>query len=343
MRKLLNTLYVLTEDSYLSLDGENVVISKGNDTIGRFPLHGIESILYFGYKGASPALMGACAKKDIDLCFLTPKGRFLARVTGETRGNVLLRKEQFRISDSEERSLGFAKNFIIGKIYNSRWILERATRDHSMQVDVPKLKAASKSMYDIAKLAMDCRAMDVLRGYEGEAANLYFSQIDELILRNKDIFFFAGRTRRPPMDSLNAMLSFTYVLLANNCAAALESVGLDAYVGFMHRDRPGRASLALDIMEEMRPIMADRFVISCVNNRIINADMFEKRDNGTILLTDEGKRAILKAWQSKKQEEITHPFLKEKIAWGLLPYVQSLLLARCIRGDLDEYPPLLWK
>lgn len=343
MRRILNTLYVLTEDSYLSLDGENVVIYKEAECLGRFPLHGIEAIYYFGYKGASPALMGACAKRDINLCYLTPRGRFLARTVGEIRGNVLLRKEQFRISDSAERSLPYARNFNVGKIYNCRWILERATRDHALQVDVDKLKETSRRLHSLMKLADACGSMDALRGYEGEAANLYFSQLDALILKNREVFCMKARTRRPPLDPFNAMLSFVYVLLANDCAAALESVGLDAYVGFMHTDRPGRASLALDIMEELRPIMADKFVISCVNNRIVDASMFDDAGNGAILLTDSGKRAILSAWQTRKREQMTHPFLKEKMPWGLAPYVQALLLARCIRGDLEAYPPLLWK
>lgn len=343
MRRLLNTLFVLTEDSYLSLEGENVVVQKGEETIGRFPLHTLESILYFGYKGASPALMGACAGYNIGLCFFTPNGRFLARVCGESRGNVLLRKEQYRVSGSESECCLLARNFIVGKLYNARWVLERATRDHPMRVDVGRLKKASKELAAAAKTAANATGLEELRGIEGEAAARYFSTIDELLLQNKEEFFFQTRSRRPPRDNVNAMLSFVYSILANDCAAALESIGLDAYVGFIHRDRAGRASLALDLMEELRPVFADRFVISCVNNRIMQPSHFVKSENGSVTMNDAGRREFLTAYQSRKKEQVQHPFLGEKLPWGLVPYVQSLLLARCLRGDLDAYPPFLWK
>lgn len=343
MRHLLNTLFVLTEDSYLSLDGENVVILCGDETKGRFPLHTLECILYFGYKGASPKLMGACAKKGIALCFLTPNGRFLARVCGEFHGNVLLRKQQYRISDDVLQSCNIAKNFIVGKVYNSRWILERATRDHPMRIDEEQMQSAIQSLAGTVKEVAACNELEVLRGLEGKAATLYFGVLENLILQNKDDFTFKTRTRRPPMDNVNAMLSFAYILLANDCAAALESVGLDAYVGFLHRDRPGRQSLALDLMEEFRGILADRFVISLINNRKIKPNHFIKQEDGAVRLTDEGRKEFLSAWQMRKKEVITHPFLKEKIPWGLAPYVQALLLSRYIRGDLDGYPPFLWK
>ena len=343
MRHLLNTLFVLTEDSYLALDGENVVVLQGDETLGRFPLHTLESILYFGYRGASPALMGACAKNDIGLCFLTPNGRFLARVCGETRGNVLLRKKQYAVAENEAESCLVARSMIAGKLTNARWVLERATRDHALRVDVEKLKAASAALADSAKLAAAAEQPDVLRGIEGEAATRYFGVFDELILQSKDDFFFKTRSRRPPLDNMNAMLSFAYTILANDCAAALESVGLDPYVGFLHGDRPGRSSLALDLMEELRPCFADRFVLSCVNTRVLRPEHFEKSESGAVTMTDAGRKAFLAAYQEKKREQITHPFLGEKLPWGLVPYVQALLLARCLRGDLDAYPPFLWK
>lgn len=343
MRHLLNTLFVLTEDSYLALDGENVVVLQGDETLGRFPLHTFEGILYFGYKGASPALMGACAKNEISLCFLTPNGRFLARVCGETRGNVLLRKKQYAVSESDAESCLIARSMIAGKLTNARWVLERAARDHAMRVDVGKLKAASASLYDSAKLAAEAKERDLLRGIEGEAANRYFSVFDELILQSKEDFYFRTRNRRPPLDNMNAMLSFTYSILGNDCAAALESVGLDPYVGFLHGDRPGRTSLALDLMEELRPCFADRFAVSCVNNRIIKKAHFEKSESGAVAMTDAGRKAFLAAYQEKKREEITHPFLGEKLRWGLVPYIQALLLARYLRGDIDAYPPFIWK
>jgi len=343
MRHLLNTLFVLTEDSYLALDGENVVVLQGDETLGRFPLHTLAGILYFGYRGASSALMGACAKNDIGLCFLTPNGRFLARVCGETRGNVLLRKKQYAVAENEAERCLVARNMIAGKLTNARWVLERATRDHALRVDVEKLKAASAALADSAKLAAAAEQPDVLRGIEGEAATRYFGVFDELILQSKDDFFFKTRSRRPPLDNMNAMLSFAYTILANDCAAALESVGLDPYVGFLHGERPGRSSLALDLMEELRPCFADRFVLSCVNTRVLRPEHFEKSESGAVTMTDAGRKVFLAAYQEKKREQITHPFLGEKLPWGLVPYVQALLLARSLCGDLDAYPPFLWK
>lgn len=343
MRHLLNTLFVTTEDSYLSLDGENVVALRDKETLGRFPLHTLEGIVYFGYKGASPALMGKCAERGVALSFMTPSGRFLARTQGMTGGNVLLRKQQYRVSDSEWDSCLIARSMICGKLYNARWVLERATRDYALRVDVEKLKTVSLRLRDSALRAADCDLLATLRGVEGEAAGEYFSVFDELILQNKDAFQFDTRNRRPPLDNVNALLSLTYAVLAKECAAALESVGLDAYVGFLHRDKPGRTSLALDLMEELRPAFADRFVLSCINNRVIRPDFFFTQDSGAVLLNEDGRRAFFKAYQERKKETITHPFLREKIPWGLVPYVQSLLLARYLRGDLDAYPPFLWK
>lgn len=343
MRHLLNTLFVLTEDSYLALEGENVVVLQNEETLGRFPLHTLQGILYFGYKGASPALMGACAKNEISLCFLTPNGRFLARVCGETRGNVLLRKKQYAVSESAEQSCLVARNLIAGKLWNARWVLERAIRDHAMRIDAERLKSASTALADAARLASEAVRPDTLRGIEGEAATRYFGVFDEMILQSKDAFSFRGRSRRPPLDNVNAMLSFAYSILANDCAAALEAVGLDPYVGVLHGDRPGRISLALDLMEELRPCFADRFVLTGINTRVMRREHFEKQESGAVLMTDAGRKAFLAAYQEKKREQITHPFLGEKLPWGLVPYVQSLLLARYLRGDLDAYPPFLWK
>lgn len=343
MRKLLNTLYVTSPDAYLSLDGENVVVLKDEAVLIRVPLHNLENIVSFGYTGASPALMGACAMHGISLCFLTQSGRFLARVTGETRGNVLLRKRQYRVSDDEGLSLEIARSMIIGKLFNSRWIIERATRDHAMRVDVEKLKNVSDSMQTSIKAVSECRSLDELRGFEGEAAGNYFGVLDDLILQQKEDFYFHGRNRRPPIDNFNALLSFAYTILANETASALEGVGLDAYIGFLHRDRPGRVSLALDLMEELRPIMADRFVISLINKREVNKKGFAKRENGAVVMDDQTRKVVLSAWQSRKQETIVHPYLNEKVPWGLIPYTQSMLLARYLRGDLDAYPVFMWK
>lgn len=343
MRKLLNTLYITSPDTYLSLDGENIVILKEQIEVSRFPLHNLEGIVAFGYTGASPALMGACAKRNISLSFMKQSGRFLARVVGEVRGNVTLRKTQYRLSDNEEESNKIAKNFILGKIYNTRWVVERATRDYALRLDVDKLKRVSKGLVNSLKLVEHSENLEQLRGYEGEAASQYFSVFDDLILQQKEFFYFHNRNKRPPLDNVNAMLSFVYTLLAHDVAAALETVGLDPYVGFLHRDRPGRISLALDMMEELRSVYADRFVISLINKKEVNSDGFTQNENGAVIMDDDTRIIVLKAWQSKKQETITHPFLQEKLEWGLVPYAQAMLLARFIRGDLDAYPTFMWK
>lgn len=343
MRKLLNTLFVLTPENYLSLDGENIVVSQGKTEQARFPLHTLEGVLCFTYAGASPALMGECARRGVDLAFFTPGGRFLARTVGEVRGNVLLRQQQFRVSDDPGQSCRFAQGFVLGKVYNSRWVLERATRDHPQRVPVEELKSISKQLAAALPCIRDASSLEELRGLEGEAAQRYFSAFDSLILQQRSAFAFAGRSRRPPLDPINALLSFAYSLLARECAAALEGAGLDPYVGFLHRPRPGRSSLALDLMEELRAVYADRFVLSCVNQRVITEKHCLKQGDGAVLLTDEGRRAFLTAWQNRRKETITHPFLEEKMPWGLVPYVQALLLARTLRGDMETYPPFFWK
>lgn len=343
MKHLLNTLYITTGNRYLSLDGENVVILEEQKEIKRVPLHNLQSIITFGYTGASPALMGACAQRNIDLTFMSGNGRFLARVTGEMNGNVTLRKQQYRISDDKLESVKIARNFILGKVYNSRWILERASRDYAMRLDVEKIKRKSLFLVQSMQKIRTCTDAGELLGLEGEAASVYFSVFDDLILQQKEDFCFEGRNKRPPLDNVNAMLSFAYSLLAGMCASALEAVGLDSYVGFFHADRPGRISLALDIMEEFRGIMADRFVLTMINKKIMKPEYFIKKENGAVIMTDQGRKTFLSAWQSKKQETIKHPFLNEKIEWGMAPYVQSLLLARYLRGDIDEYPPFFWK
>ncbi|TDQ37161.1 type I-C CRISPR-associated endonuclease Cas1c [Aureibacillus halotolerans] len=343
MRKLLNTLFVTQPDVYLSLDGGNVVMNKEQEKLHRIPLHNLESIVCFGYTGASPGLMGYCAERSISIVFLTMNGRFLARVIGESKGNVTLRKTQYRISDDEEKSAEIARNFIVGKLFNNRSIIDRMARDYPMRVDVEQFKKASKSLLSSIREIRECTDLELLRGWEGQAAISYNRVFDDMILQQKDNFYFRHRSRRPPKDNVNAMLSFAYTLLANDMAAALETVGLDAYVGFLHRDRPGRASLALDVMEELRGVYADKFVLSLINRKEMTADDFVKKENGAVLMTDESRKTFLSAWQMKKQEKMTHPYLNEKMSWGLVPYAQALLLARFLRGDLDEYPPFLWK
>lgn len=343
MKKLLNTLFITQPDVYLSLDGDNIVLLKEQEKLGRLPLHNLESILSFGYTGASPALMGYCADRNISLVFLTMNGRFLARVIGKSKGNVVLRKKQYRASDDEDISAEIARNFIVGKIYNNKWIIERMTRDYPLRIDVAQFKEISQHLSSIILKVRDCEDLESLRGWEGQAALSYNKLFNHMILQQKEDFYFNMRSRRPPLDNVNAMLSFAYTLLANDMASALEGVGLDAYVGFLHRDRPGRVSLALDVMEELRGIYADKFVLSLINKKVIHKDDFLKKENGAVIMTDDARKKFLTAWQNKKQEKITHPYLGEKITWGLVPHVQALLLARYLRNDLDEYPPFLWK
>ncbi|MCD7811202.1 MAG: type I-C CRISPR-associated endonuclease Cas1c [Ruminococcus sp.] len=339
MKKLLNTLYVTTENAYLSLDGENVVVNP----VGRLPIHTIDGIVVFGYSGASPALMGKCAELNKSLVFLTPNGKFLAKVTGKSYGNILLRREQYRICDDESRSLGIARNIISAKIVNERAVVNRAVRDHAMRLDESKFTGVSERLKNGASLAYRCSGADELRGIEGECANGYFSVFDDMILQQKEDFRYTSRSRRPPMDPVNAMLSFSYSLLTSMCVSALETVGLDPYAGFFHTERPGRCSLALDLVEEFRSAFADRFVLTMINRRLISYRDFVRKENGGILLKDESRKTFLSAWQMRKRETLTHPFLKEKVEWGLLPYVQAMLLAKYVRGDIDEYPPFIWK
>lgn len=343
MKKLLNTLYVTSENSYLFLDGENIVVFEDKKEVGRLPLHNLEGIVSFGYRGTSPALMGACADRNISLCYVTPQGKFLARVTGKIKGNVILRQQQYESSRDKEISLSIAKNCITGKIYNARWVLERAVRDHSLQINTDQVKTASVHLKQSLEHIRNSQSKEQLRGYEGEAASIYFGVFNELILQQKKDFVFCGRNKRPPLDNINAMLSFVYTLLTNQIASALECVGLDPYIGYLHTERPGRVSLALDLIEELRAPLADRFVLSLINKKVITRKNFKTKENGAVIMDDEARKRLLTEWQNRKKETITHPFLKEKIEWGMVPYVQAMLLARYLRGDLDGYPVFLWK
>lgn len=343
MKKLLNTLYITNSDYYLSLEGETVTVLSDKKKIGKIPLHNLESIITCGYMGASPALMGKCAQEGISIIFLSRNGKFLARIVGEQYGNVILRKTQYRVSECEEESLKLAKCFIMSKLYNSRWILERAIRDHKLRVDTEALKRASLTLKNSLNSSYECKSMDSLREIEGEVASIYFGVFNELILQQEEDFSFELRSRRPPLDRVNALLSFAYVLLTSMCTSALESVGLDPYVGFMHTIRPGRKSLALDLVEELRSVFADRFVITLINKKLILSKHFIEQEDGAVLLNDEGKKIFFKYWQQKKLEVIEHPYLKEKVEWGMVPYAQALLLSRYLRGDLDSYPAFFWK
>jgi len=343
MRKLLNTLYVTSPDAYLARDGENVVVRVNDEEKFRVPIHNLEGIISFGYTGASPALMALCAERNIGLSFLTEHGRFLARVSGPVKGNVLLRRRQFRGADDPEECVMLASAFICGKIANCRTVLARAVRDHGKDIPTDTLFQAIDSLSRQLSQIENCDDLEVLRGLEGEAARTYFRVFDHLILANKTDFFFHERSRRPPRDNMNALLSFLYTLLAHDVQSALESVGLDPAVGFLHQARPGRPSLALDLMEELRPFLADRMALSLVNLKQVTPEGFRCTESDGVVMDDTTRKTVLAAWQRRKQDEITHPYLNEKIPIGLIPYVQSLLLARYFRGDLDGYPPFFWK
>lgn len=339
MRKLLNTLYVTTPDAYLARDGENLVVRIGNEEKFRIPIHNLEGVVCFGYMGASPHLMRLCSENNVGLSFLTPSGKFLARVSGRVRGNVLLRRTQYRKADNRLESLEISKSFIIGKIVNCRTLLGRGIRDHSAVIDCDRVRGVDALLIENLLKIEDCDSADTLRGIEGNCAKFYFVALDDLILRQKDVFYMHERNRRPPLDNMNTLLSFLYTLLAHDVESALETVGLDPYVGFFHTDRPGRPGLALDMMEELRPYMADRLALNLVNLNQVNGDDFYKKENGGVIMKDDGRKTVIAAWQKRKQDMITHPYLNEKIPIGLLPYVQAMLMARFLRGDIDGYPP----
>lgn len=343
MRKLLNVLYVTHPEAYLTKDGENVVVRIENEERFRIPIHNLEGIVSFGYPGASPALLGHCAEKGVAVTFLTEHGHFLAKVVGPVSGNVLLRRRQYRFADMEAEAVKLASAFITGKIANSRTLMQRALRDHKSALDESHLVCAIGALAQQVRLLDRCHTLDAVRGVEGEAARVYFAVFNHLILTGKEHFYLLDRNRRPPTDNMNALLSFLYTLLRHDMEAALETVGLDPAVGFLHRDRPGRPSLALDLMEELRPYLADRLALSLVNRKQVDASGFQRKETGGIYMDTETRKIVLTAWQKRKQEEIVHPYLGEKIPIGLLPYVQAMLLARYLRGDIDGYPPFFWK
>lgn len=344
MKKLLNTLYVTTEGASLRKDGENVVAKIEGSERARAPLHMLGSLVVFGSIYISPALIGACAEKGITIVLLDRVGRFQARIEGPVAGNVLLRRAQYRQSDQPEE---IVRGFVIGKVSNQRSVLMRALRDHGSELEANQKERLSKATDRLARIlrrvTLATEHLDSLRGAEGEAAGLYFSVFDLLITSPDTELRFSGRSRRPPLDPINALLSFLYTLLTHDCRSAAEAVGLDPAVGFLHRDRPGRPSLALDIMEELRPVMGDRLALSLVNRRQLRAKDFQIRDGGSVWLTDDGRKTVLTAWQERKKQERRHPFIEENAPLGLVPYLQAQLLARHLRGDLDAYPPWFWK
>ncbi|MBI2918921.1 MAG: type I-C CRISPR-associated endonuclease Cas1 [Chloroflexi bacterium] len=343
MKHLLNTLYVTTQGAYLARDGETVLVRVERETKLQVPIHTLGGIVCFGQVSASPPLMGLCGERGVAISFLTEHGRFLARVEGPVSGNVLLRREQYRRADDQDTSAELARAMVVAKIANCRTVLQRAVREH------PDDGCAEALSEAVAQLAQHLRELegpvplDTVRGKEGDAARRYFAVFDHLITADKEAFVFQERSRRPPLDNVNALLSFVYTLLAHDVAAALEGVGLDPAVGYLHRDRPGRPGLALDMMEEMRPYLGDRLALSLINLREVKGSGFKRTESGGVAMDDGTRKAVLVGYQKRKQEEIQHPFLGETIAVGLLPHVQALLLARYLRGDLDGYPPFFWK
>ncbi len=343
MKKYLNTLFITTQDSYVSKEGETIVVSVEKETKLQLPIHTISGIVCFGRVAMSPFLMGFCAENNVAISFLTEYGRFLASVRGETCGNVLLRREQYRQADDKISSCRIARNILTGKIANCRAVLSRALRDHAEKLTGSGVERVVKRLsYSIDQLQRT-EDLAMLRGIEGESSNNYFGVFNDLIVAQKESFEFKERSRRPPLDNVNCLLSFIYTLLMHDSRSALESVGLDSYVGFLHRDRPGRPGLALDIMEEFRPFLADRLVLSLINRDQISVKGFTQSESGAVLMDDETRKIVLVAYQKRKQEEIVHPYLKETVQIGLLFYIQALLLARYLRGDIDGYPVFIWR
>ncbi|NLJ87694.1 MAG: type I-C CRISPR-associated endonuclease Cas1 [Epulopiscium sp.] len=343
MRKLLNTIYITSSGMGMSKEGETIVFKKGSQKVAQFPSHNIESIVIFAPVTITPELMNMCSSKDIKISFISYSGKYLVSIQNPIKGNVRLRRKHYRISDDKNVCLDISKSFIIGKIFNCRCVLQRLIRDHKETINSEKVNKVVNSLAISIKNIDKVKDLDSLRGVEGEAAKNYYSVFSELIFRSEFKERFNGRSRRPPRDEINALLSFFYTLLTHDCEAALETVGLDPQVGFFHQERPGRSSLALDMMEELRPYIVDRFVVTLINTRQIQLSDFLVKENGAVFIETEAKKRILQVWQKRKQDVITHPFLKEKIEIGIIPYSQALLMARYLREDLDGYPPFLMR
>ncbi len=340
MKKLLNILYVQTQGMYLRREGETVVAEREHTVVARIPIHTLSGIVCFGNVLCSPFVLELCGEHGVHVTFLSEHGRFIARVDGPVSGNVLLRVAQMKAAGETEHARQIAYGFVAGKILNARAILQRRLRDHGTDAACEHAVRRMQNLVEDLRKADD---MEVMRGIEGEAASCYFDAFNALLVAQKDGFSINGRNRRPPLDPMNALLSFLYTLLAHDCAGALEGVGLDPQIGFLHALRPGRDSLALDLMEEFRAPLADRVALSLVNLKQLSPRQFRKSESGAVEMNDEARKAVLLAWQQKKKEVILHPFINEKVEIGLLPHVQALLLARHLRGDLDAYPPFLLK
>jgi CRISPR-associated protein Cas1 len=343
MRKLLNTLHVMTQGAYLHRDGETVAVKVGPELRLRLPVHTLEGLVCWGQVSCSPPLLGLCCEHGVGVSFLTEQGRFIARVTGPVSGNVLLRRQQYRMADGAAGALPAVQTIVAAKIANSRVVLLRAAREIGEETRRDALREAANRLSWAGLEGSRAPSIDEARGHEGSAGQVYFSVFDQMISGDREVFRFGGRSRRPPLDRVNALLSFVYALLRHDIESALESVGLDPAVGFLHTDRPGRPSLALDLMEELRSVLADRLVLTLINRRQVQGAGFQEQDGGGIVMDEATRKQVIAAWQSRKQDEIEHAFLRERVPIGLIPYVQALLLARHIRGGLDAYPAFFWR
>jgi len=342
MKKHLNTLYITSDDAYVRKERETFVVEVNNEKVFQAPTHSIENIVCFGFKPLTPALMAYCAENNVGISYLSENGKFLAKVYGAQHGNVILRKLQYAISDDEFQSLAIARPIIAAKVSNYRSLLLRHQRNHPGDCPEEVLSSAETMGRRLTNI-QNSVSLEELRGYEGECATLYFGVLSHLITAQSEDFEFTQRSKRPPLDPANALLSFLYAILANDVRSALETVGLDPQVGFLHQLRSGRASLALDIMEEFRAYLGDRIMLNLINLKQVTKKDFDIRESGEVRMSDEARKALLNAYQKRKQEEIVHPFLGEKMTIGLLPHVQAQLLARYIRGDIPEYPPFYLK
>lgn len=345
MRTHLNTLYVTTDGAYLHKRGETVSVRIEDDEKIRIPLHNLEGIVGFGRVSMSPSLMAACAEKNVTVSFLSTNGKFLASIVGYSPGNVLLRRQQYRLADDQKKAAEIAKDLVRAKIVNTRINVRRFVRDYPENHALEELEAVDLELGKLLVSAKTATDLDSVRGSEGAAAKVYFSKFTELITvpaSEKEAWLMNGRSRRPPRDPINAMLSFAYTLLMHDVRSACEAVGLDAACGYLHRDRAGRPGLALDLMEELRPIVADRLVLSLINRRQVMASDFEFESGGAVTMNEKSRKTLLVAYQKRKNTEITHPFTGDKLSWGLVPHIQARLFARFLRGDLDAYPPFIW-
>lgn len=343
MKQHLNTLFITTQGTYLARQGECVLVRLKKETRLRVPIHTLGSIVCFGRVGCSPSLMELCGRQRVPISFLTERGRFIARIEGPVAGNVLLRRQQYRRADSPESSAAIASAIVTAKIANSRTVLQRALRDRPDTAEAPQMEQTVRNLRVSLNTLTKPLPLDQVRGIEGDAARAYFQVLNHLITAQKEEFFYFERSRRPPLDNMNALLSFLYTLLAHDVASAVQAVGFDPAVGFLHRDRPGRPGLSLDIMEEFRAFIADRLALSLINLRQVQGSGFRTTESGAVAMDDATRKEVIIAYQKRKQEEMNHPFLNEKLTVGLFPYIQALLLARHIRGDLDAYPPFIWK